>query len=796
MQCNRLHTVNLGIDGLGDATEIGIGASAIVYRAAQQGLQRDVAIKVLVPSDHEFVRRFQREAVLLAKLSRSPHIVTVHDTGVTGSGQPYLVLQLCQGSLLDRIKRDGRIDPGEAAQIMAGVAAGVADAHRLQVVHRDLKPGNILVSDEGQYLVTDFGTSIVTGVTTIQTSSISFTAGYVAPETLMGSTSSYPVDVYALGATLFHMVSGSAPFLSSGESNIVALASRVVNDPIPDLRPIGVPDRLCRVIESAMAKDPVDRPTIGQLQAELEALSPAPRARVDEAPVSVFAGTGAAVGADGPSRPSVLGGEGPPLLADPDPTAGPPMVLADKRPAPASESPWWGVVSESLRRIRPRHALVAVSALLVMAVGVAAAAGFLGGKRGDTELASEPAAPILVDDGVLEIDAAEGEELGATSAAGAGASDLQVIDDLDPGRDEVNAAAVDRPAPDPESDPDPEPKPDPNAGTVIVPALTGLSEAEARAALSAAGLLGGVSSLAFSSTTEAGLVVSGSASGRVADGTTVDLVLSKGPAVTVPDLTNETAAAATEQLAVLSLTAAIETVEGTTTPPGSVVSMSPAPGTDVEEGSVVVLSVAAEILPTVPNVVGMTVEEATSALTAVGLALGPTTTIHDAAAAGLILGSTPTAGTEVAADASVAVTVSLGPEPNPCAGVVGQATDDAVAIVEAAGFTTQLTQGFSDVHPAGTIMACKKNTPPAKVVVLTVSEGALNPVPDIVGLKRPAALAALRTAGMTFTITNVFSSVPNNTVIATNPPAGSHYVEGTRVRVSISKGSDPDEAGE
>ena len=151
--------------GLGPATEIGVGASAIVYRARQLDLDREVAVKVLSVTDEAFVRRFGREAKTLGKLSQNPGIVTVYDTGVTSAGQPYLILELCGESLLDQLKANTSFEPLEACRIMAEVADAVNDAHQNGVVHRDIKPGNVLVSQKGRYMVTDFGISMVTGST-------------------------------------------------------------------------------------------------------------------------------------------------------------------------------------------------------------------------------------------------------------------------------------------------------------------------------------------------------------------------------------------------------------------------------------------------------------------------------------------------------------------------------------------------------------------------------------------------------------------------------------------------------
>ncbi|MEM7272140.1 MAG: protein kinase, partial [Actinomycetota bacterium] len=265
--------MELGIGGLDHATEIGVGGSAVVYRARQVDLDREVAVKVLSVTDEAFVRRFKREAKTLGKLGQSPSVVTVYDTGITNAGQPYLILELCASSVLEELKTKGPFDPMTACAAGAQVADALAEAHRNGVVHRDIKPGNILLGQTGRYMVTDFGISTVTGSTLGQTNSVGFTASYVAPETLTENEAGPPADVYSLGATLFHMLSGRAPYVDGDtHTNLLALAERVTKEPVPDLRPLGVPDDVCRIIEGAMAKAPADRPTAEQLGGQLRAV--------------------------------------------------------------------------------------------------------------------------------------------------------------------------------------------------------------------------------------------------------------------------------------------------------------------------------------------------------------------------------------------------------------------------------------------------------------------------------------------------------------------------------------------
>ncbi len=262
--------MDLGIPGLGPAVRIGMGGSAIVYRARQDRLDRDVAVKILTDRDPSFLRRFEREARVLGRLSRLPGIVTVHASGLTTSGDPYLLLEFCPSSLQDRIYRDGPVDAGQACRLLAQVAATLAEAAATGVVHRDLKPANILLDDAGEPLVADFGIASVLGSTMGHSTSIGFTPGYAAPETLRGDAGGPEVDVYAIGATLFHLVAGRAPFVDRVDgANLLALAATIDAEPVEDLRPSGVPDAVCSIIERAMAKDPTTRPTMTELAAAL-----------------------------------------------------------------------------------------------------------------------------------------------------------------------------------------------------------------------------------------------------------------------------------------------------------------------------------------------------------------------------------------------------------------------------------------------------------------------------------------------------------------------------------------------
>lgn len=329
--------MELGIPGLGPAVRIGMGGSAIVYRARQDRLERDVAVKILTDRDPAFLRRFEREARMLGRLSRLPGIVTVHDSGLTDQGEPYLILEHCPTSLQDRLYADGPFDPAQACRLLARVADTVAQAADQGVVHRDLKPANILLDGEGDPMVTDFGIASVLGATNHSTS-VGFTPGYAAPETLRGETGGAEVDVYAVGATLFHLVTGRAPFVDRVDgNNLVALAATIDAEPVEDLRPTGVPAGVCATIEWAMAKHPADRPTAMGLARVLDRLADDPTS--DRAGERRLAEPGPGASRGRSAWPAPATGPGGQALDDRDPSperfpAPVDRSLADARPAP------------------------------------------------------------------------------------------------------------------------------------------------------------------------------------------------------------------------------------------------------------------------------------------------------------------------------------------------------------------------------------------------------------------------------------------------------------------------------
>jgi Protein kinase domain/Kelch motif len=254
--------IDLGIGGCEAAVEIGRGGFGVVYRAWQPEFGRAVAVKVLGAHrlDGEARTRFTRELRAMGALTGHPHIVTVHSAGITAAGHPYLVMGFEPGgSLGDRLRSRGPLPWQQAVGIGVRIAGALESAHRAGVLHRDVKPENILLSAFDEPKLADFGIARVDGAGATGGVALAATLAHTAPELLGGERPSVASDVYALGSTIHALIRGRPAFSATGEEDPLTLIARIARLPVPDLRPLGVPDAVCRVLERAMAKDPQQR---------------------------------------------------------------------------------------------------------------------------------------------------------------------------------------------------------------------------------------------------------------------------------------------------------------------------------------------------------------------------------------------------------------------------------------------------------------------------------------------------------------------------------------------------------
>ena len=367
---------------------LGVGGMAEVYRARDLVLQRDVAVKVLpraLAEDPNYVTRFRDEARVVAALAH-PNIVPVYTFGEE-RGLLYLVMPIMRQSLRDLLDADGALPPSEAAQFALQVAAGLEAAHALGLVHRDVKPENVMLDADGHALLTDFG--IARELATLKrreprtlaaTGLPVGTPEYMAPEQLEGRPLDQRADIYSLGVVLYELLTGAAPFRADTPYSV---AAKVLTEPI--VPPSALQPRLWPEIEAvvmrALSRHPQDRyPNIPAFAAALRAAMFSQSAAV----IAGFAGPLASA--------TTLAAS--PLTA---PTLSPaPAALSPL--APSAQAPAAALASRLLApRISARRGALAVAALalalLVAGVGVLAHPSFLFGKSSQDAVLSPTIAP-------------------------------------------------------------------------------------------------------------------------------------------------------------------------------------------------------------------------------------------------------------------------------------------------------------------------------------------------------------------------------------------------------------------
>lgn len=549
------------------------GGMATVYLATDTRLDRQVAVKIMhraLAEDADFVARFTREAKAAARVS-APEVVAVHDQGTDrDTGLAYLVMEYVKGTTLRHLLQErGALPASRALSLLEPVLRALAAAHAAGLVHRDVKPENVLLADDGRVKVADFGLARA-----VETSSLTQTAGlligtvaYLAPEQVETGASDARSDVYAAGVLLWELLTGSPPY--AGETPI-SVAYRHVHEDVPPPSTVvsGIPPALDALVVRATRRDPDARPADGAvfLAALREVAATLPAA---DQPTLVV-----------PRRAA--------------PTAAVPVPVST---GPEAEAAVPG-------RRRPRRGVLLVAFLALLALG----SGYYLGSYRYTHAPSVlgltyAQATTALDKAGLDVRRGEGA-FSETVAVG------HVLD----------------------QDPDPQAKVR-KSGTVTVrlskgpdrravPTLAGKTLAEAKAALAAVGLVvaEGPTS-AFSQTVPADRVITSEPRPgvRLKAGTAVRLVLSKGKEpVQVPNTTGRPQAEATKALRDLGFRVVLEQVFSDTVDPGVVVAQTPSSGT-ADKGSTVTLQVSkGPDVITVPDVVGMSEEQARKTLETAG----------------------------------------------------------------------------------------------------------------------------------------------------------------------------------
>jgi serine/threonine-protein kinase len=551
---------------------VGSGGMAEVWCAEDLQLGRKVALKLLhrrFAEDGEFVERFRREASSAAGLQH-PNVVSVYDRG-EWDGTSYIAMEYVDGEPLKAVvQREGPLDPDRAIDLTAQVLRAARFAHRRGIVHRDLKPHNVIVDGEGRAKVADFGIARAGASDMTETGAIMGTAQYLSPEQAQGHAVSARSDLYAIGVTLFELLTGRVPF--DGESAVTIALKHVAEEPVPPsrLNP-AVPHALDAVVLRALAKDPDHR--FEDADAFIAALE---AARAGALPPGT--------GVDGAGHP------GPPTASFAPVVLDGAVVLPEAPAAPRRRSLWPWVLAAALVA-----AAVVATVLLV----------------GRTERRQVPevvganvaeAGRRLRDEGFRPVfDRVRSDE----PADRVIEQDPRPSTELEVGA-EVRLTVSDGP------------------GEAGVPDVLGLSGASARRRLERAGFRVRTRRVA-SADVEAGNVVRTSPPGgtRITRGSRVTLVVSRGPEqVAVPDLSGRSLGAAQQALGALGLTANVERRESADAEADTVLDQTPGAGATVAAGTAVTLVVAAAVEQVdVPDVVGRTESEASERLSAAGFAV-------------------------------------------------------------------------------------------------------------------------------------------------------------------------------
>ncbi|MFK7956971.1 MAG: serine/threonine-protein kinase [Lysobacterales bacterium] len=358
-------------------SELGRGGMGVVYKAYDDALSRHVAIKVLseqLATDDSVVERFKREAKSMAALNDAS-IIQIYFIG-EDEGQPYFVMEYVEGeSLSERLKRSGRLPIAECLDILKQACRGLSVAHDRGVVHRDIKPGNLMLSNTGGVKLADFGIAMVQDLSKRLTNTGEFvgTPGYLSPEVCIGQPVDQRSDIFAMGIVLYEMLTGDIPFT---EASPLGMMLEVVKAEIPDVRSVNadVDDRTCQILTRMIAKDPDQRyPDCHELLADLNG------SHAIAAPAPV-AGPGAAPGSFQQARTTALSqleelpdmGTG---SVEATRVSGPGAQLPPAPPPPAVKPSDNEITGQRETRSGPRWLPAAIAALLLM--GIAGGALFV-----------------------------------------------------------------------------------------------------------------------------------------------------------------------------------------------------------------------------------------------------------------------------------------------------------------------------------------------------------------------------------------------------------------------------------
>jgi eukaryotic-like serine/threonine-protein kinase len=593
---------------LGDRYEVGAvlgsGGMAEVHRGRDIRLGRAVAIKILrsdLARDPSFLTRFRREAQASASLNH-PSIVAVYDTGEDPTGPtPYIVMEFVNGrTLRDVLRSEGHLAPRRAIEITAEICAALDFSHRGGIIHRDVKPGNVMITEAGAVKVMDFGIARAvtdSAATITSTAQVIGTAQYLSPEQARGETVDARSDVYSTGCLLYELLAGQPPF--TGDSPVAIAYQHVREDPVPpSTRNPQVPEELDRIVLTAMAKSPERRyQTAGDMRADLQrALAGRP---VNAPPPGAFAQT-AVVGT----------------------STGPASVLAGGPPTGATTT--YGA-DDAKRRRRQRALGFGLLALGVIAIFVAAAI-FVPRLFEDKKKGTAPPTSSSV----------SSSPPSSSSRPPSSSSPPSTT----PSRTRTTPPVV----------------------KVDVPNLIGGTVKDAQQQLAAVGLRLGTKTPRTSDDDRTGLVIDQQPkTGSVVKGSAVDIVFGTGRATTtVPFVNGLSVDDAQGQLRANGLVTTDPITRSDKSAAGTVLDSRPQQGKAVRKGDTVTLIVSTGKIP-LPSTYGETVAKATDRLRRDGFTNVTTVEQESGQEPGTVIGQDPAPGNQAEPDSEVTLTIAKAP---------------------------------------------------------------------------------------------------------------------------------------